>query len=1111
MFLCGLKNRILFYYFFLFSCTCLSKAQYTDIKFRHITPSDGLSQSSVTAYCQDNNGFIWVGTRNGLNRFDGYNFTVIKRDINNSSGLSNDHITVLLKTDDDKLWVATWGGGVRLFDLRTNTFLMLTGQSHDLARSFIYCLAEDSKGFLWIGTDSEGLFRYDKKNNQLTQFIHNPKVKESLGDNTIRAIFEDHNGNIWIGTQNAGLELYDSLSNGFIHFRHKMRDSRTPSGNTIRAINEIDNKYLCVGTYGGGLDLMDLTTYEFKNFRHSRDKNSLCHDNIMTMLVDRNGKLWIGSENGGLSILDPERGIFYNYRNDPFDKSSLNCNSIYAIFEDVSGNMWIGTWNGGVNLVNRHAQQFIHYRHTATPGSLSDNHVLCITEDSDGMIWAGTDGGGLNMFDPATGMFSHYKNDPSDRNSLCGDYVLSVCEDKQGDLWIGTYGNGISIYNKKKKTFRHLKSNPDSRTGLTSNYVWYIYRDSRDRMWIGLCPGGVNVYDPSNGQFTCYFHDISDRSSLIHNNIHSIFEDSKGNMWIGTNGGGLDRIDLSGNITHFHHDPGKNSISHNCIGHVFEDRNGNLWIGTDAGLNFLDTKTQKITDVGAEHNLPECFIYGILEDNDRKLWISSSEGLFRYNPESGAVKRYTVADGLQSNEFNLHAFCKSRTGELYFGGSYGMNRFRPENLTGNHTDFKLVITDFMIFNKSVPLGDDSHSPLRQNISYTTVIKLPYRASVFSFEFAALNYLEPGSNVYSYKMENFDRDWNEVRMNRTATYTNLDPGHYVFKVRGGPDPDHSVETSGIKIVIVPPVWMTVWFRIAVLSLVAGIILILYKLRIRRINKRNLWLEEKVSERTSEIARMYEILTERTTELDRKNRELKQLNTHLNELNATKDRFFSIIAHDLRNPFNTILGLSEMLATSYNDLKDEKIGDTLQLMYDSAQRLFNLLENLLQWARSQRGIMEFNPEILNLQDVIGNCINLFKDSLSSKNIHLFTLHSTESTPVYADKQMLESMIRNLISNAIKYSHNNGEIKISTDFTGRETIISITDKGIGMSADMSARLFRIDSGNSAPGTNNEKGTGLGLLLTKEFVSRHEGSITVKSELEKGSTFTISLPYKS
>ncbi|HEX2394853.1 MAG TPA: two-component regulator propeller domain-containing protein, partial [Bacteroidales bacterium] len=929
-------------------------------------------------------------------------------------------------------------------------------------------------------------------------------------DNTVRTIFEDHSGKIWIGTQNAGLELYNSQTDGFIHFRHNDNDNKTPSGNTIRSIGELGSKYLCIGTYGSGFDLMDLSTYEFRNFRHTGNRNSLCHNNIMSMMTDRNGKLWIGTENGGLSIFDIKSGDFYNYRNDPFDQSSLNNNSIYALYEDVSGNIWLGTWNGGINLVNRHAQQFIHYRHSSNAGSLSDNHVLCITEDRDGMIWVGTDGGGLNMLDPKTGNFINFRHNPSDKNSLCGDYVLSVCEDSRGEIWIGTYGSGISIYNKKNRTFRNLKSNQHKPQGITSDYIWFIYKDSRNRMWIGMCPGGVNVYDPATGNYTYFAHDNKDPNSLIHNNIHSIYEDSKGNMWIGTNGGGLDRIDRSGKITHFQHDPNKNSISHNCLGHLIEDQKGNLWIGTDGGLDYLDAKTQTITNFENRNGLPDCFIYGILEDREHKFWISSSEGLIHYDPESGKSKRFTVADGLQSNEFNLNAFCISRTGEMYFGGSNGMNRFHPDSLLETSSDYKLVITDFLIFNKSVPVGDDSPASLQHNISYTREIRLPYEASVFSFEFAALNYLEPGSNGYTYKMENFDKDWNEVRLNRTATYTNLDPGQYVFKVRGGPGTGLSTENPGIKIIIVPPFWMTWWFRIAVLTLIACFFLVIYSLRIRAIKKRNLLLERKVEERTSRIVEMNGILKDQTTELNRKNQELEQLNCHLNELNATKDKFFSIIAHDLKNPFNAILGFSEMLATNYDAWKDEKTGQVLKLLYNSAQNLFNLLENLLEWSRSQRGIMEFNPEILDLQVLLQDSINLFTDSLMAKNLNLIISDPGDRIAVYADKQMLGTMIRNLISNAIKYTNKNGEIKFSSNFNGMETFISVSDNGVGMSSEKSARLFCIDSGGSTPGTNNEKGTGLGLLLTREFVSRHGGEITVSSEAGKGSTFTISLPWK-
>jgi streptogramin lyase len=324
-----------------------------------------------------------------------------------------------------------------------------------------------------------------------------------------------------------------------------------------------------------------------------------------------------------------------------------------------------------------------------------------------------------------------------------------------------------------------MKYEPGKTGSNNSNYVWALYRDRKDRIWIGMCPGGVDRFDPATGKMTYYMHQENDSNSLSHNNIHSIFEDSRGNIWIGTNGGGLNKIENgSGKIIHYGI---KEGLSHSSLGHLYEDANHNLWIGTDAGLDFMDTRTGRITNRGSAYGIPDCFIYGILEDKKHNLWISSNEGLIRFNLLKKHTAIFSVNDGLQSNEFNLNAFCKMKNGEMYFGGSHGFNRFIPEDIKATITTNPPVITDFMIFNKSVEL-DREDSPLQSHIAYATQLTLPYSASVISFEFAVLNYKMPGNNHYAYYMEGFDKDWNHVKANRTATYTNLDPGTYHLKIR-----------------------------------------------------------------------------------------------------------------------------------------------------------------------------------------------------------------------------------------------------------------------------------------------------------------------------------------
>lgn len=1112
----------IFILFLLLTVTNLT-AQYNDLGFRHITPINGLSQGTVKCFMQDDNGFIWVGTRNGLNRFDGYDFTVFKNIPGDNQSLSNNHVTDLKKTKDEKLWIATWGNGINLFDLKKQKF---SRPFNSLENEFIHCILEDHSGNLWIGTDGNGLFMYDFKMNKLLHFIHDPARPGTINDNTIRAIYEDTEKNIWIGTQHGGLNLFNRKGD----FSHKDNpgEIRFPAVEQVRTISEINGR-ICLGSYGKGLFIMDNRSGVIRNFLNNPDNpGSICHNNVISLEADRNGYLWIGTENGGISIFDPKTEKFRNFRNDPLDNSSLNNNSVYSIFEDKSGNIWAGTWNGGINLVQKDARQFTSYSHNSSPASLSDNHVLCILEDSDGYLWIGTDGGGLNMMDPATGKFTHFLHQDGNKNSIAGNFVLSVCEDKNREIWIGTYGNGISIYNKKTRTFRHMKQETGKKGGISSNYVWVLNKDSRDRIWIGMCPGGVNMFDPASGKISYFLHEENNPNSLSHNNIHSIFEDSRGNVWIGTNGGGLNKIEnQTGKIVHYNVQQG---LSHSSLGHLYEDEKHNLWIGTDAGLDYMDTQTGRITNYGAEYGIPNCFIYGILEDRNRCLWISSNEGLIRFDVMKKQTAIFSVNDGLQSNEFNLNAFCKSRSGEMYFGGSNGFDKFIPEEIKMSNRGNSPVFTDFFIFNRSVET-DEEDSPLQNHISYTKNIILPYSASVISFEFAVLNYRIPGNNHYAYKMEGFDKDWNYVKANRTATYTNLDPGSYTLKVSSittdNPESDH----VSLKIIIRPPFWKTVWFNLFIIIIFITGILVAFRLRLRVVQKQNLLLEEKVNSRTSEIREINNILQMQAKELKHANRLLQKrnlkveeqteeltvqkehlikMNNDLNKLNATKDKFFSIIAHDIKNPFNAILGFSNLLKANFYAWNDEKKLQIIDILHSSSQNLFNLLENLLQWSRTQRDSIEFNPEFLSLKDILNKCYELIDNSVIEKKINYSVTPETEDLVIYADRQMIYTVFRNLIGNAVKFTYIGGNINISSLRKNGSILISVSDDGIGIPADKLEHLFK--SGNtSTPGTGKESGTGLGLMLSNEFIIRHSGTISVQSEEGKGSIFTIEIPHKN
>jgi PAS domain S-box-containing protein len=848
-------------------------SQKQNIRFEHLGTEKGLSQSNVICILQDSRGFMWFGTRDGLNKYDGYEFTVYKNDVKNKNSLSNNYTPDLFESKDGNIWIATWGGGLNLYNREKGQF---TSYKHDaqnknsLSSDFINSVLEDSEGMIWIGTEDGGLNRLDRKENKFTHFINEHNNDKSLGDVFVRDIFEDSHHNLWIGTASGGLNLFDRKTQTFKRFQHNEKDSRSISNNSVYKIFEDSRHQLWIGTEGGGLNLFIPETGEFRHFKHDElNKNSLSSDVIYSINEDNTGNLWIGTENGGLNVYNTRSGLFQTFDYDEFDNTSLNNNSVWSICRDTRGNIWLGTFSGGINLVNQDISKFIHYKHNPSRNSISHNKVLCIYEDAGSNIWIGTDGGGVNLFDPLKKTFTSYRHQPGNKNSIAGDYVLNVREDYKGNVWIGTWGDGITVFNRTKNTYTHFKNDPDNAASLSCNNAWFIFEDHDKNMWIGTYGGGLNLYNPANNSFTRYQYNENDPPGINNNKIHSIFEDEKGNLIVSTDGGGLNLFDKQKKtFTHLIHDDNKNSISNNSAGEIYEDHNGILWISTLVGLNSLDRKTNTFTAYTINDGLPNNTIFGIVGDEKGNLWISTNKGISRFNPVTKTFKNFGVADGLQSNEFKDMAYCKSRSGAIYFGGNNGFNQFYPDSIKEKSFDPPLVITGFQVFNKEVPVSTDSAmTPLKKNITETKEITIPHKSSVISFEFASLDYTIAERKQYAYMLEGFDDTWNEVGTQRTATYTNLDPGEYTFKVKGlNNDGSWSTHFTSLRLTITPPFWMTWWFKTIIILFAIGCLFIFYRLRIKTITKQKAALEKQVKERTNEIVLQKEELTRNVQELD-----------------------------------------------------------------------------------------------------------------------------------------------------------------------------------------------------------------------------------------------------
>jgi len=806
-------------------------AQRNDIRFEEISIEEGLSQTIVFCIAQDSKGFMWFGTEDGLNKYDGHRFTIIRHIPDDPSSLAYNHILSLYEDRTGTLWIGTFLAGLDRYDSTQDRFIHYrhdpknpNSLSHDMIRT-IY---EDLSGTLWIGTDG-GLNRFNRETETFTRYIHYPDDANTLSHNTVRAICEDRTGMLWIGTEGGGLNKFDRDTETFTHYIHDPSNPKSLSSNSVRAIYEDNAGKLWIGTDGGGLNKLDRDTETFFHFlADPNDPSKLSHNSVYALYEDKTGVLWIGTNGGGLNILDQERRKFIRYINDPNDPTSLSYNEIYHIYEDRSGVLWIGTYGGGVNKIDLKRKKFIHYRYDPNnPNSLSHPIVWSIHEDASGILWIGTHGGGVNRFDRVKNQYTHYRHNPNDPYSLSNDIVRNVYEDRSGVLWIGTHGGGICRFDRETGKFFSYQNDPNDPSSLSNDEIRSIYEDRSGTFWIGTNGGGFNKFDRETGKFTRYQNDPDNRYSLSNDFVRVIYEDREGSFWIGTQGGGLNKFDrTSGLFTQYRTDPDNpNSLSSDFVFSIHEDESGLLWLGTwGGGLNKFDPKTETFTAYTENEGLSSNSTYGALEDDEGNLWISTNNGLSKFNPITGTFKNYNERDGLQSNEFNGGSFFQSKSGEMFFGGILGFNAFFPHEIKDNPHIPPVVITTFTKLNKEAKLD----KPLAE----LDELVLSYRDYVFSFEFAALEFTAPDKNLYAYKMEGLDEDWIYTDSDkRFANYTTLPPGRYVFRVKASNnDGIWNEEGISIKISITPPFWQTWWFRsVAVLALL-GLALTWYKRRV-----------------------------------------------------------------------------------------------------------------------------------------------------------------------------------------------------------------------------------------------------------------------------------------
>ena len=836
------------------------------LRFEHLNIEQGMSQSSVHVIFQDSRGFLWLGTQDGLNRYDGYTFKIYKPDPDAPDSLSDRWITSIIEDADGYLWIGTRQGGLNRFDPRLEKFTEFT---HDAANpasisdNHINMLFLDSKDNLWIGTE-HGLDLLDKAHNTFQHYLTYLPQPGKIGDVRIAAMHEDQRGQFWVGTGGYGLVRFDPQGDQTEIFQSNPENTTTISSDYINSIVEDERSYIIwVGTRSG-LNRLDPNTGRFTRFqREETSEDPLLSDEILptdviekrnsfqnlsnntinTLRYDSTGNLWVGTANG-LNRYQPGKG-FVHYLNDATFSKSLSENSIASLYEDHSGILWIGTHGGGVNIYDRQRDLFTYYRHNPQDkNSINDNSITSLYVDSEGYAWIGT-GNGLNRFNWSNNRVVSYQNNRKDSNSLGFNEVTSIYEDQEGVLWIGTF-NGLDAFDRASSTFTHFRRELADSSSLSSNYVYSVFVDSRNNVWVGTY-AGLDLLDRETGKFIHYSYQPDNPASLSGNIVISIYEDRDGNLWVGTFESGLNRLDReTGAFTRYRYDPlDKTSLNNDSVSSIYQDAQGQLWIATiGGGLNLYRPETDSFSYFIEKDGLPSGVIYGILEDEQGNLWMSTNFGIARFNPQTRVFRNFDVGDGLQSNEFNSNAFAKGKYGELYFGGINGMTVFQPDKIVDNSYTPQVVLTS--LTQSDQPVSTESSVEMLQAVT------LQWPQNSLEFDFAALSFNEPGKNQYAYFLEGFDTNWHFIGTKRNGRYTNLPGGEYTLLVKGANSDGVWNETpTRIAVTVIPPFWQTNWFQVfialtAVLVTVGGV-----GLRTRSIRARNRALEGLVQDRTSAL--------------------------------------------------------------------------------------------------------------------------------------------------------------------------------------------------------------------------------------------------------------------
>jgi len=1136
-------------------------AQQQRFEFNRISIDQGLSQSTVYCITQDSLGFMWFGTEDGLNRYDGFEFKTFLNNPHDSTTISNNRIMALFEDSNRNLWVGTLGGGLNFYNKKDETFTAfknIPGNSKSLSSDIVMSVAQDPHGNIWVGTAGGGLNILDAKSKTFTQFKRDVNDRKSLPGNLVRSIHQSSNGTMLVGTD-KGLCFFNEDSGTFTHVADYIGSTDRDLFKLVVSITESKKGDLWLSVEDLGIIVLNQNEKSVIKYTDSEESPfQVLSRSVLSIVEDENENFWVATYNG-LQLFNPETSLSVSYQNNPFDPHSISCNTLRYLYESQSGIMWIGTYHDGVNWFNRKYNKFLTFHNSSNSTDfLPNSPVRSMVETTDGRLLVGTYGHGLFEINP-TDEFSLAKRvNFSGSEELTSNFITSLIKDNNGNYWVGTDANGIFVLNSNKRFLAHYKHIPQVSSSLSSNRIRTLFFDSNNTLWVGTSGDGLCRYN-NDGSFTAFKPNPDDPSnSISQDRILCFYEDSEKNMWIGTSSEGLNLFNRNtGEAIHYKNSQNDSStISSNRILSILQDSKGRLWIGTGGGgINLFDYSSRTFTSFSTTDGLPNDVIYGILEDCLGNLWLSTNSGLcrFTYNSKNDYLFRtYKKTDGLQSNEFSESAYLNINSCKLAFGGINGLSIVNPEQLLDNDFIPSVAIRKINYFSKFREEGKTQSI----NVLYLTKkeLSIPYSLNNVTFHFIALHFQNPKLNKYLYKLEGFDRNWvSPEQGQRFVTYTNLAKGKYMFRVKAANSDGVWNEVGDSMLLIVkPPYWQTWWFILSGIILVLLILFIVIRLRESNLLRMKKMLEYKVKVRTNEIMHQKEeiesqrdYLTQLNSELQQKNEEitaqkeeLERTQKHLvqSEKMASIGLLTAGIAHEINNPINFVYGGVNSITRDFQDVDqvlkeildiekatsnpqetiqriielkekhefDEAYGAIIQTIQDikfGAERTAEIVEGLRNFSRTES---EEWVEA-DLHKIIDGILVLLKNKYKN-SIEIVKSYDIDLSLIECKRGKINQVIMNLLSNAIDAIVDTGTITISTHLKENNCIFTIKDTGKGMSEEVQSRIFDPFFTTKVVG----KGMGLGLSITYGIIQEHSGTINVNSKVGIGTEFVVTIPIK-